>query len=62
MTCRAAKAVVAPATVDVIVPLAGTLVGTLARPDEAPQLGELVDRQELVGRLTMTSGTAPGGW
>jgi hypothetical protein len=64
-TINDAQAVVAPATVDVRVPPAGTLVGTLMRSDGSPAAGEsvtvfLADREEASGRSATTG--ADGGW
>jgi hypothetical protein len=57
--------VVAPATVDVSLPLAGTLVGTLIRSDGSPAADEsvvvfLADREEAFGRFTTTG--PDGNW
>jgi hypothetical protein len=64
-TINDAQAVVAPATVDVSLPLAGTLVGTLMRSDGSPVADEFVtvflaDREEAFGRSTTTG--ADGSW
>ncbi len=64
-TINDAQAVVAPATVDVSLPLAGTLVGTLMRSDGSPAADEFVtvflaDREEAFGRFTRTG--ADGSW
>jgi hypothetical protein len=64
-TINDAQPVVAPATVNVSVPPAGTLVGTLMRSDGSPAVGEFVtiflaDREEAFGRST-TTGT-DGSW
>jgi hypothetical protein len=64
-TIRDAQAVVAPATVDVSLPFAGALAGTLMRSDGSPAADEFVtvflaDREEAFGRYTTTA--ADGNW
>jgi hypothetical protein len=64
-TINDAQPVEAPATVDVSLPLAGTLVGTLTRSDGSPAAGEFVtvflaNREEAFGRYT-TAGP-DGSW
>jgi hypothetical protein len=64
-TINDAQAVVAPATVDVSLPLAGTLVGTLMSSDGSPVADEFVtvflaNREEAFGRYTTTG--ADGSW
>ncbi|HEU4400134.1 MAG TPA: carboxypeptidase-like regulatory domain-containing protein [Actinomycetota bacterium] len=64
-TINDAQPVVAPATVDVGLPPAGTLVGTLKRSDGSPVADEFVtvflaNREEPFGRYTTTG--ADGSW
>jgi hypothetical protein len=64
-TVNDAQPVVAPATVDVSLPLAATLVGTLTRSDGLPAADEFVtvfltNREEPFGRYTTTG--ADGSW
>jgi hypothetical protein len=64
-TINDAQPVEAPATVDVSVPPAGTLVGTLLRSDGSPVADEFVtvflaDREEAFGRSATTG--ADGSW
>jgi hypothetical protein len=64
-TINDAQAAVAPATVDIALPLAGTLAGTLMRSDGSPAADEFVtvflaNREEPFGRYTTTG--ADGSW
>jgi protocatechuate 3,4-dioxygenase beta subunit len=64
-TVNDAQPVVAPTTVDVSLPLAVTLVGTLTRSDGSPAADEsvtvfLANREEAFGRSTTTG--ADGSW
>jgi len=61
MTCCLTKAVVASATVDVSVPLAGALVGTVARSGGVPATDELITLflPWAEGELHMVSVSAP---